>query len=288
MSELPKNAQFVASADARNPHTSETVGKAEVALSPEQQRVFDSLKQRGEALEQAELDARGNAAKKLKELHGKELVDAGLKQMGHGVWETAKSQATWELGGVLIGGLMGLNMGAAAGFLMGNVPHELVQKGFADIRSNLSVYASWMPASNEALGMAIGGVAGSGTGAFIGSGTGSFIGYETAGLQYNKIAEKKGLPPTKWYDWIAANGMLGLLAVPLMRAGSNLVEYDQSIFEFAPDERKNTISTIRKGLLLYNLGQTVFNPITVGGLRNVVTGLWQMRKDSGMSQSVRG
>lgn len=247
----PSNPQFVGQADAR-----ESLPKDEVVLTAEQKQVVEAMQSAGKTLETAELDAREKTAGQLKKLQGKALVDAGLKQMGHGVWETVKSQVKWAIGGGLVGAVGGGLVGALSG-------RSLTQN--ADSRSALS---NMLGNDNmSALGMSSGsgmessalfataGIAGGGA---LGGGVGEAIGFETAGLGYNKkIATKNNLPPTKWYDWVVSNaGLIGLRS--LLRG-------------------RDTGRTGGVGMLILN---EVLNPITVGGMRNVATGLWQMKKGS--------
>lgn len=248
----PSNPQFVGQADAR-----ESLSKDEVVLTAEQKQVVEAMEQEGKKLEGGVLDAREKAAGELKKLQGKELIDAGLKQMGHGVWETVKSQVKWAIGGGLVGAVGGGLVGALSG-------RSLTQN--ADSRSALSNIRNILGDDNmSALGMSPGSgressalfaAAGiSGGGAF-GGAVGEAIGFESAGLGYNKrIATKNNLPPTKWYDWVVSNaGLIGLRS--LLRG-------------------RDTGRTGGVGMLILN---EVLNPITVGGMRNVATGLWQMKK----------
>lgn len=251
MSEIPKgNPQFVGQADARNLRAAEAAKPVDVKLSPEQQQLADVMKQSGETLETKVVDARDKAAIQLKELHGKELVDAGLKQMGKGVWETFKSQLKWAVPSAILGSMIG---GAAAE--LGTRKLNSLS-GREDVVSRLSmVFDEYIPPMSASDGQEVRAfVTGLGFtgGAYLGGKAGAFVGYETAGLKYNKkIASKENLPPTMWYDWVAGNvGSIGLRR--LLRGKVGLV-----------------------GTLVID---EVINPITVGGLRNVAKGMWEMRQ----------
>lgn len=207
----------------------ELVLKDEVKLTPEQQRAVDAMGKEGADLERAELDARGKAAGQLKQLHGKELVDAGLKQMGHGVWETVKG----EVKGIVVGGALGGVGGAVSLGALG---------GIAD-----------RTAESVAIGAASGAFAGTAFGAL----AGGALGYETAGIGYNrKVTSKENLPPVHWYDWLISHGSGAVLNLFIGRVARSPKTAAQASFV---------------------LGQLI-NPISAGGIRNVVTGLWQMRK----------
>lgn len=227
MSEIPKGSQLVGSADARTMKTSEAPKKTEVTPTPEQQQVVDTMKNSGEVLENNVLDAREKAAGQLKQLHGKELVDAGLKQMGHGVWETFKSELKWGISGAIVGSVAG----AAGGYAIGRREED------GDV------------------GIILGMMGGS-LGGNYGRKAGQMVGFETAGLHYNKkIATKQNLPTTKWYDWVVSNA--GVIGTWRILKGKHIGA---------------------KGRAAESAFDMVFNPITVGGLRNVATGLWQMKK----------
>ncbi len=246
----PSNPQFVGQADAR-----EFLPKDEVVLTAEQKQVVEAMESAGKKLEGAELDAREKAAGQLKKLQGKELVDAGLKQMGHGVWETVKSQIKWAIGG----GLVGATGGGIAGVIAGRSINQEVDSSamFRNMFNDDTLSALGMSGRSgrgmESAGITAAAIAGGGT---FGGVVGEAIGFETAGLGYNKkIATKNNLPPTKWYDWVVSNaGLIGLRSLL---------------------QGRNTGSVGSVGMLIVN---EVFNPITVGGMRNVVTGLWQMKK----------
>lgn len=225
----PSNPQFIGQADARVKNAGEGLPKDEVVLTAEQKQVVEVMESAGKKLEGAELDARENAAGQLKKLQGKELVDAGLKQMGHGVWETVKSEAKGLIGGGVLGGITGGVSLAALG-------------GIAD-RTVESV----------ALGAASGVVAGSALGAI----AGGALGYETAGIAYNRnIVRRENLPPARWYDWVISHGSGALINLLVGRVARNPVTAARASFV---------------------LGQLI-NPISAGGMRNVATGLWQMKK----------
>lgn len=187
------------------------------------------MQKEGQKLEMAELDAREKAAGELKTLHGKELVDAGLKQMGHGVLETVKGQVKGTLTGVGLGAMTGaLSLGTISGIMDRNI-------------------------QSAAVGAATGAVAG----AAVGGLGGYAIGYEAAGIGYNRnVAQRKNLPPARWFDWVLSHGSGFLLNVLLTRV--------------VRDPQKTAWASLVLG--------EVINPISVGGLRNVATGLWQMRK----------
>lgn len=223
----PSNPQFIGRADATRLH--EALPKDEVVLSAEQKQVVDVMQSAGKKLEDVELGAREKAAGGLKVLHGKELVDAGLKQMGHGVWETVKSEVKGVIGGGILGGIAGGVSLAALG-------------GFAD-RSVEGV----------ASGAAVGALGGSALGALTGYG----VGYEVAGIGYNRgVVRKQNLPPVRWYDWVISHGSLALVNVLVGRVA------------------RNPVTAARASFVLSQL----INPISAGGMRNVATGLWQMKK----------
>lgn len=220
MSEIPKgNPQFVGQADARNLRAAEIAKPVDVTLSPEQQQVADVMKQSGQVLEKNILDASEKAGEQLQKLQGRALVNAGLKQMGYGAWESIKSEFKWGIGGALIGGVAG------------------AAKASATLGSDFISIGAIMGASQ-------------------GGGLGALVGYETAGLRYNKkVAPDRNLPKTEWYDWVAGNlSMVGLSAL-------------------ARGKVRGTA-----GSVMATAASLFTNPISIGGLRNVATGLWQMRK----------
>ncbi len=209
----------------------EAMTNKEAALSPEQQQAVDAMAREGQKIESAVLDAREKADGKLKHLQAKELVDAGLKQMGHGVWETVKA----ELKGGVIGGVAG---GIGGGAVLGTLG------GIADRTAESAL---------------IGATSGAAAGGVFGSLIGLTLGYETAGIGYNRtVAREKQLPPARWYDWLISHGsgaVLNLLTARVIRSP-------------------------RAGAWTSLIIGQVVNPITAGGLRNVVNGLWHMRKGS--------
>lgn len=249
MSEIPKGTQFVGQADASKLHQEAPV-KSEFTISPEQQQVADALKEGGNKLADSVIEARARAAGKLQSLRGKELVDAGLRQMGRGAWETFRSELKWGIPMYILGTVGG----AAAGYA--SVHGLSTESGRQDIADRLSEFADQPvnPPSAESARATQQFV--TGLGATIGAGAGRdvgvFLGYETAGIKYNKkIAVKENLPSTKFVDWVVGNA-----------ANVGLQTLLKGRFGFV-------------GQLVVN---EVTNPITVGGLRNVATGLWQMRK----------
>ncbi|MBI5620547.1 hypothetical protein HY949_02095 [Candidatus Gottesmanbacteria bacterium] len=172
--------------------------------------------------------------------------------MGHGVWETVKSQVKWAIGGGLVGAIGGGLVGALTGRTLTqnktgrSALEELLNK---DEVSELGI--PWKPLESGAAIPALG----AGAGALIGAGIGETIGFETAGRGYNKkIVTKNNLPPTRWYDWVVSN--VGLTGLKLVVPWRNY-------------RRAGPI-----GMLIAN---EVFNPITVAGMRAVGKGLWEMR-----------
>lgn len=250
MTEIPKGTQFVGQADARNPRVVEATKPVDVKLSPEQTAVADVMKQSGEVLENNVLDARDKAATQLKELHGKELRDAGLKQMGRGVWETFKSELKWGIPMYVLGAVGGAVGGYAR---TRDLSTEAGREAYTTRLSQFTGKPVTPMSARDAREMQqfTTGLL-SGFGRDLGRHAGVFIGYETAGMKYNKkIAVKENLPSTKFVDWVVGNA-------------ANV-----------------GIQTLLKGRIGF-VGQLVVNevtnPITIGGLRNVATGLWQMRK----------
>lgn len=226
MSEVPTSPQFIGKADA----TREVGKPTEFTLSSEQQKIADTMKQNGETLEKSVIDARQKAGDQLKQLHGKELVRAGLRQMGHGVWETVKAKIKWGLGLGIAGGVVG-NFGG--------------DRSRAAIRSMLYTFFPDYGSASEAS-----------EGAVLGILTGGVVGLETAGITYNrKIAAKKNLPTTKWYDWAISN--TGLLSLEMLTRGKEI----------------GMVADISR--VMFN---TFFNPISVGGLRTALYGLWKTGK----------
>ncbi|MBI5620546.1 hypothetical protein HY949_02090 [Candidatus Gottesmanbacteria bacterium] len=63
------NPQFVGQADGTKP-PSEALPKNEIELNAEQKQVVEVMKEEGQKLETAVLDAREKAAGQLKQLHG--------------------------------------------------------------------------------------------------------------------------------------------------------------------------------------------------------------------------
>lgn len=253
MSEIPTgDLQLVGQADASK-QTSEALPKDEIELNAEQKQVVDVMQREGQNLETAVLDARENAAGKLKQLYGKELVDAGLRQMGHGVWETVKSQMKWGVGGGLVGMLAGGLSGAFTGRPKINDLGIFYSKDILDefqksIDKKLNTSGIDAVAKNS--------IEGAGVGSVFGGEVGNLIGFEAAGLGYNRhIATKNNLPPTKWYDWVIGNA--GLMGLRLLTRGRDIGTAGQY------------------GLFVV---REVFSPIAVAGMRNVATGLWQMKK----------
>lgn len=206
----------------------EAEASGELAFNAEQKQVVDVMEQEGKKLEGAVLDAREQAAGRLKQLHGRELVDAGLKQMGHGVWETVKGEVKGAIGGGILGGITGgVSLGALG-------------------------YVADRTAESAAIGAASGAFAGSTLGAL----AGGALGYETAGIGYNrKVARRENLPPARWYDWLISHGSGALLNLLVGRVAR---------------------SPVTAARVSFVLGQLI-NPISAGGMRNVATGLWQMR-----------
>lgn len=253
MNEISTNdIQLIGTSDATK-NASEALPKVEVVLNAEQKQVVDVMQIAGKKLENAELGAREAAAGQLKQLHGKELVDAGLKQMGHGVWETVKSQAKWAIGGGLVGAL-GLS------FITG--PASLLAKQ-DDVFRDLFI-GRLDDEQLSGIGMSRSGSGSLGkvlkssmiTGADLGGTLGEFIGFETAGLEYNKkVAAKNNLPPVKWFDWVISN--VGLTTLDLAIGARNIGWVG------------------RAGRYILN---EAFNPVTVAGARAVGKGLWEMRK----------
>lgn len=187
MSEHP---QFFGSSEAPKPK--------EFVLSPEQQQVADTMKQSGEKLEKTVVDARERAGEKLQELRGKELVDAGMRQMGHGVLETIKSQ----LIGMPFFGLLG---GVAGGFFGSEL-----SSAASNIDSILG--GDVMPSYSTEKGSTVLNIAGAIAGGYAGVGTGAIMGFEMAAIDYNKkVAPKENLPKVKFIEWIASN--VGVIAI---------------------------------------------------------------------------
>lgn len=246
-----RSPQFVGSADA----TREAPRSAEFTLTPEQKQVVEVMQQGGEKLENTILDAREAAGKKLQGLHGKELVDAGLKQMGHGAWETFKSQLKWGIGG----GIAGAVGGAMAGRFTGGRFQEMAQKSsvtgpILDAADYDGLFKADLGAEDDMASFFTWG--GAAVGGGLGVPLGVVVGWETAGLKYNKkVAPKKDLPPAKWYDWVISNA--GIYGANQVLRGRNLGNV---------------------GGMMWNAFVELFNPISVGGIRNVAKGLWEMRK----------
>ncbi len=248
-----RDIQLIGTSDATKP-MSEALPKDELVLNPEQKAVVEVMQGAGKNLEAAELGAREKAAGGLKELHGKELVDAGVNMMGRGVWETVKSQAKWAIGGGLVGAIVGgIGGGVAGPSVMKNeeikdfVTFVLDKKGIPfvpDINKRDFKDRKYM------------GKAGAAIGAYLGGTSGLRSGTSFATLEYNwEIADKNNLPKTGWIDFVISQAGLGGVVL------------------------------LGKNRKLGNLGSVGFfvmtellNPITVGGMRNVATGLWQMRK----------
>jgi hypothetical protein len=174
MSEIPINTQFVGKAEAPK--------KEAFVVTPEQQKIVDGMKKSGEVLENTIVDAREKAAQELKRLHAKELVDAGFKQVGHGAWETLKSEVKGSIKGGLIGGTLGAVGLGAVGGIAGRDAESAVVLGGA--------------------GLLLGGTGG--------AGIGGLVGYETAGLKYNKTFQENQ-NKVRWYDWVGSHvGAFGL------------------------------------------------------------------------------
>ncbi len=250
MSEIPKgNPQFVGQADASKLQAEAPI-KAEFTISPEQQKVADVMKESGDKLADSVIEARARAAGKLQSLRGKELVDAGLKQMGRGAWETFKSELKWGIPMYILGTVGGATAGYAG---VRGLRTEEGRQSLANSLSSLSDEPVPLMSAEEArsaqqfatgLGATIGGT--------IGKDVGVLLGYETAGLKYNKkIAVKENLPSTKFVDWVVGN---------------------------AANVGIRTLLKGRFGFVGQLVVNEVTNPITIGGLRNVATGMWQMRK----------
>jgi hypothetical protein len=100
-------------------------------------------------------------------------------------------------------------------------------------------------------------------GGFVGGVTGgvsaAFLDYEFSGVRYNIKSEKEHLPPVRWYDWVASHLGTGWMISLLGRTGL---------------ANRPIVRDLTRPFIM----ATFINPITVGGLRNVALGLWQMRK----------
>lgn len=246
----PSNPQFVGQGDASK-QSREALPKDEFVLNAEQKQVVDVMQTAGKELESAELGARETAAGKLKELHGKELVDAGVNMMRRGVWEGVKSRLLWGIGGSLIGavagGLYGSVVGKSEEYRQANL--EEVQSGFDGL--NMPIDEPVKDFLSTRAGVIASKMI---EGAGVGTAAGGIIGFETSGLHYNKnIAAKNNLPPVKWYDWVISNGVFGLTSFALY---------------------KNNLTARNAGA---GIAQLAFNPVTVAGMRAVGKGLWEMR-----------
>lgn len=212
MTERP-TAAYIGEADA----SKKSFQKEATPPSPEERQVKEAMEKSGEVLANKIADAQEQAGKQLQGLHGKELVKAGLRQVGHGAWETLKSEVGGAVRGMVIGGLAGAALGSPGG------------------SEGMAMGAS----SGISLGGLIGGVAG----------------YERAGIRYNKkVAPEKNLPKTEWYDWITGNASYIAISTFATRARS------------VP------------GYAVATAASFFANPISLGGLRNIATGMWQMRK----------
>ncbi len=89
-----------------------------------------------------------------------------------------------------------------------------------------------------------------------GAGVGAIIGYEAAGLTYNRrLVKTKEMPPTRWQDWVLSHAANYGITFLIPKIPNLQVAFASAI-----------------------IIPQVVNPITVGGLRNVMTGIWQMRK----------
>lgn len=221
MSEIPKGTQFIGQADARKLHT-ERVKPAETKLSPEQQKVAEVMKESGEVLEKKVVDAREEAGKKLQGLHGKELVDAGKKQMVRGLLDTVKAQVKWAIGG----GIIGATLGAAGSRVSGGDMHDAAGL----------LGATWA------------------------SGSAAIGGEVSAPLAYNKkVAGSQELTKVGWSDWLISVGARFAIGTPITLL----------TMRYLP------LAAVQ---LESHVFQAILNPITVRGLRNVMTGLRELKK----------
>lgn len=179
MSEISTgDPQFVGEADATKP-MSEAPPTKEFELNIDQQQVLSAMDREGKILEVLVARQRAKAGKKLKTLHGKELVEAGTKQMAYGVIETVKNEAKEAL----IDGLAGA--------------------GIAGMLTLARGHNSQLASRNLR------------TGAQYGALIGLLTGYGKAGIEYNRgVAREKHLPPARLFDWatsLVVNANIGLV-----------------------------------------------------------------------------
>lgn len=191
MTEIPRGTQFVGQADARRVQP-EVPKKAEFTPSPEQQQIADAMKESGDKLMNDVVEAKEAAGEKLQGLHGKELREAGKKQMVKGITETLKSELRWGIPLAILSGVGGASLGSVLALHEGGQVRQV----------------ALVAAGGAALGGIMGGVMGTG------------IGYEAAGLRYNKkVATTPEMSRVKFSDYVISHAgnaglsvLLGILA----------------------------------------------------------------------------
>ena len=203
MAEKSNDPHFVGSADASISKSPETSQKEKFTLTSEQKQVADVMKESGEKFEKNVIDAREKAAGKLKELRGKELVDAGARQMGHGVLETVKAQLigvpVFGLLGGIAGGLFGKEIDGSmpSGFME---PLKVIGGEFVGSDSDFSrinevlgyeAFPTSSARSSSRGDSSVTTAGGAVGGGIFGMNVGAFLGFEMAGIDYNKKLRKR-------------------------------------------------------------------------------------------------
>lgn len=244
MVEIPQNTQFVGSADMRGSLTALPNQEQGLTLSPEQKMLTDMFQKSGEMSRHEIGKAMEQAGKKLQQLHGKELVTAGLKKVGLGLglgWAT-------ETGGAFISRKIGEKVINRAGPAIDKVWQKLpdhIHEYFpntdpAEIRESIQklnheMYNGGMENMTDLLLEA---------NTPISSSLGKFGGGEFTSPLYGLLTRKANLPKVRWYEWVVG--------------------------QFGAFYRNSTTLKIK------NFELNLVNPVTVSGFLNVAKGSYEM------------
>lgn len=247
------NPQFVGQADARKAPTIEAPKQGEFILSSEQKLVADAINKGSERLEQSILDARESAGKNLQKTTGKELIAAGKKQMIRGVWDTVKAE--------VVMGVAGAVGGALAGKIGENSLRNIATLADEPVPTNLKTLTKITTAA--------------------GAVTAGMFAPEASTILYAlKTRKDASLPKTKWYDYLLSRSITGLTTLPIIANSSksfldafkneNLHTWADFGDKLGAD-MKSTKSLAFAALPI--VAQTVLNPTTIAGFRNVLIGM---------------
>lgn len=244
MTEVPqKNTHFFGQADARKLDTAEDVASKEFALTPEQRQVVEVMQLSSEKFTRKMVRESEKARAKLEQLHGKELVAAGMKKVGLGLglgWVT-ETAGKWAAN----------KASQQAGPWVGEQGDRLVDwlgsrpdQGRGEVSPTVTLTAA---IQNSLLEMGHENFAQAGPDIWrndIGPYLANAAGVEFAGPVYRLLTRKANLPKLRWYEWIVG------------QAGA-----------FLPWKTTMHIKRFELNLV---------NPVTVSGLFNVAQGLYDM------------